>query len=176
MVGGRGQKFLIEIAVVVIGGLILAVITRGVFPSHPSAGPGATAPTTTQSTATTANPRPSATIDVGATSTTPRSARPASEVFVVVLNAAGISGLAARAVATLQSDGYSSVVGGSRSIERETTVAFAAGYEADARSVATALAIHDPVLEQVSNWSSVSLPVSLPVSHPDVLVILGAER
>jgi LytR cell envelope-related transcriptional attenuator len=101
--------------------------------------------------------------------TAPTTARPASEVRVLVANGSGIPGVAGQRTETLATAGYATLEPANAAPTPNTQVLFVEGFQAEAAAVATALGFPATVAQP--------LPDPPPVDPLDanVVVVLGQD-
>jgi len=109
---------------------------------------------------------------VGPAGATPTTLAAESSLRVVVVNAGGPPGIAARTAVDLRSGGYASVVT-TDAVRAQTSslVAFAPGFEAEARRLAAALEMSPG---QVTPRATAQMPAN--DGPADLVVLLGTDR
>src|SRR5690606_37859071 len=102
--------------------------------------------------------------------TTTAVAKPPAEVPVLVANGSGATGVAAANAEKLRAAGYTDVETTNAPTTNRTNVYYAAGAQADAQAVATALSLEQATV--------VAMPAPPPVepAGATVLVVIGTDR
>jgi hypothetical protein len=104
------------------------------------------------------------------TTTTAAVANPPANVSVLVANGSGVTGVAGTNAEKLQTAGYTNVETTNAPTTATTSVYYAAGAQADARAVATALSLDQTTVKELPS------PPPVELAGATVLVVIGSDR
>lgn len=151
--------------------LVAVAVVLGFFVLRAMHNTSAPVSTATGSGTTTVTTAPAAGGGKATGTTAAKTARPPSQVTVVVANASGVKGAAAKQTNTLKAAGYKTGTPGNgpKGLSlTQTQVLAAPGYEAEARNLAT-------LLGKPNAMKPLGNPPPVPLNGANILILLGAD-
>lgn len=150
----------VPIVIVVVGGLLGLVLTG--FPSRAH-----DTPIRVQAEVSSTSTSVVVAVTAAPTTSPPPPARPAGEVRVMVFNASGVAGSAARVGATIKSHGWDvKAPGADRKTQDTNVIMFRTGYDNEARALAVALGLDVGVVAPLD-------PAVVKGDAADLVVVVG---